>query len=111
MVRLRVFQMKKEEQRKDRLIVTNTDPGLPNYKLMSWGNFALSSFLPFSPITTPPIAWLTIEHRLSAFSNSLYLYLLTLKVSIDYIEKSLSIFFPFPEIHETYLFVVQIIQT
>lgn len=30
-----IFQMKKEEERTDRLIVTNTDPGLPNYKLMS----------------------------------------------------------------------------
>lgn len=37
------------EKRKDRLIVTNTDPGLPNYKLTSWANF-----LPFSPIAPPP---------------------------------------------------------
>lgn len=30
--------------------MTNTDPGLPNYKLTSWANF-----LPFSPIA-PPLA-------------------------------------------------------
>lgn len=29
---------------RDRLIVTNTDPGLPNYKLMSRGNFEITFF-------------------------------------------------------------------
>lgn len=36
-----------------RLIVTNTDPGLPNYKLMSRGNFARNNFLLLYLISHP----------------------------------------------------------
>lgn len=65
------------EKRKDRLIVTNTDPGLPNYKLTSWANF-----LPFSPIS-PPLA----DRTPSASTIPLFLYFyLSIKIKFEIIK-------------------------
>lgn len=66
------------EKRKDRLIVTNTDPGLPNYKLTSWANF-----LPFSPIS-PPLA-----DRTPSASTQIPLFLsfyLSIKIKFEIIK-------------------------
>lgn len=57
--------------------MTNTDPGLPNYKLTSWANF-----LPFSPIA-PPLA----DRTPSASTILLFLsFYLSIKIKFEIIK-------------------------
>lgn len=69
------------DKRKDRLIVTNTDPGLPNYKLTSWANF-----LPFSPIERRFVSFHDLAHidPLSFLSFSLFPRLIEFKIKSSF---------------------------
>lgn len=61
-----------EAGRRDRLIVTNTDPGLPNYKLMSRGNFAPGiTFFPSARLPTLELFVLELQTACISWADCL----------------------------------------